>query len=70
MSEVVGKVLPKFLNMILKYIPQIMKMALTIVESIASAIMDNLDVLIDSASEIVFSLLEGVLKAMPKQKEQ
>ena len=69
MSEVVGKVLPKFLNMILKYIPQIMEMALTIVESIASAIMDNLDVLIDTASEIVFSLLEGVLKAMPKLAE-
>ena len=59
MSGVVGKVLPKVLNMVMKYVPEIMKMALIVVESLASAIIDNLDVLIDTASEIVFSLLEG-----------
>ena len=66
MSEVVGKVLPKFLKLVLKYVPQIMKMASAIVESFATALIDSLDVLIDTASEIVFSLLEGMLQAMPR----
>lgn len=69
MSGVISEVLPKFLDMILQYIPQIMDLAMSIVSSIGTAIMDNLDIIIDTASKIVLSLLNGLISALPKIAE-
>jgi phage-related protein len=69
MSGVISEVLPKFLGMILQYIPQIMDLAMIIVSSIGTAIMDNLDIIIDTATKIVLSLLNGLISALPKIAE-
>lgn len=69
MEEVISEVLPKFLNSIMKYLPEIMDIALSIVRALASTIMNNLDLIIDTGAEIISSLFQGVLDAIPKIAE-
>lgn len=66
MADVIADVLPEFFNGIMKYVPEIMNVALSIVLSLIDGITANIDLLVESASTIVFTLLNGMLKALPK----
>ena len=56
MSDVIGELLPKVLDMFMEFLPELMEIAGEIVGSLASAIVDNLPTIIDTAAQIVFSL--------------
>ncbi len=66
MSDVIGEMLPKVLDMFMEFLPELMEIAGEIVGSLASAIVDNLPVIIDTAAQIVFSLLTGLVEALPQ----
>lgn len=66
MSDVIGEILPKALDSIMPYIPEIIEIAATIVTSVAGAIVDNLPAIVDSATLIVMSLIEGIVAALPQ----
>jgi phage-related protein len=66
MSEVIGGILPKAMNLLMQYIPELIEVAGEIVGSLGSAIVDNLPIIIDTASQIIFSLLEGLINALPQ----
>ena len=66
MSDVIGEMLPKVLDMFMEFLPELMEIAGEIVGSLASAIVDNLPVIIDTAAQIVFSLLTGLIESLPQ----
>ena len=66
MSDVIGEMLPKVLDMFMEFLPELMEIAGEIVGSLASAIVDNLPVIIDTAAQIVFSLLQGLIESLPQ----
>lgn len=66
MSDVIGELLPKVLDMFMEFLPELMEIAGEIVGSLASAIVDNLPTIIDTASQIIFSLLTGLIEALPR----
>lgn len=66
MSEVIGGILPKALNTVMKYVPEILELIGVIVGSLGQAIVDNLPQIVDSAAQIVFSILEGLINALPQ----
>ena len=66
MSDVIGELLPKVLDMFMEFLPELMEIAGEIVGSLASAIVDNLPTIIDTAAQIVFSLLQGLIEALPR----
>lgn len=65
-ANVIGDILPKALNVVMKYIPTIIDMISSVVISIGEAIVDNLDVLIACAEKLVNTFLNAILKALPK----
>ena len=69
MSDVIGGILPKVLDMIMEFIPELLEIAGEIVGSLAEAIVENLPTIIDTASQIIFSLLEGLIEALPQIAE-
>lgn len=69
MSDVIGDILPKVLDMIMEFLPELLEIVGEIVGSLAEAIIDNLPVIIDTASEIIFALLEGLIAALPQIAE-
>lgn len=69
MSDVIGGILPKVLDMIMQFLPELLEIAGEIVGSLASAIVDNLPTIIDTATQIIFSLLQGLIDALPKIAE-
>jgi len=66
MADVVGDVLPKAIDGIMEYIPNLVELAGRIISSFGSAILDNLPMIIDSASKIALSLLSGLIDAIPE----
>ena len=68
-GDVIGEVLPKALNVIMKYVPTILDLIKTVIISIGKAITDNIDVIVDSAVQIVFEILNALISALPKITE-
>jgi len=66
MSDVIGDILPKMLNVIMEYVPEIMEIATEIVLSLVKAITDNLPAIVETASQIVLTLLNGLIEALPQ----
>jgi len=69
MSDVIGEILPKVLDMIMEFIPELLEIAGEIVGSLAEALVENLPTIIDTASQIIFSLLQGLIEALPQIAE-
>ena len=65
-TDVIGEILPKAINVVMKYIPQLLDMIAAAVIGIGDAIVDNLDVLIECANKIIQTFLNAILKALPK----
>lgn len=60
MTEVVGQVLPKVLNSVMRFIPEILDLTITILGGIGKSILDNLDLIISSVGELFQQVLESV----------
>ena len=65
-TDVIGEILPKTINVVMKYIPTLLDMIAAAVVGIGDAIIDNLDVLITAANKLVQTFLNAILKALPK----
>ncbi len=65
-TDIIGEILPKAINVVMKYIPQLLDMIAAAVVGIGDAIIDNLDVLIDCANKLIQTFLNAILKALPK----
>ena len=68
-GDVVGAVLPKALDAVMRYVPTILDLIKTVLISIGKAIVDNLDLLIDSATQIVLTILNALIEALPRVAE-
>ena len=68
-GDVIAEVLPKALNVVMKYVPTILDLIKTVVISVGKAIIDNIDIIVDSAVEIVFEVLNALIAALPKITE-
>ena len=68
-GDVVGAVLPKALDAVMRYVPTILDLIKTVLISIGKAIVDNLDLLIDSATQIVLTILNALVEALPRVAE-
>ena len=68
-GDVIAEVLPKALNVVMKYVPTILDLIKTVVISIGKAIIDNIDIIVDSAVSIVFEVLDALVAALPKITE-
>lgn len=66
MGEVVDTVLPQVLDAIMEYLPDILDLAISIITAIANSLIENIDVIIDAATDIVFALFDGIMNNLPK----
>ncbi len=66
MSEVISDILPKALDAIMEYVPELLEVAGSIIGALAEAIVDNLPTIVETATQIVFSLLSGIIEALPE----
>lgn len=66
MSDVIGEILPKALDAIMEYVPELLEVIASIVGSLGQAIIDNLPVIVESASQIILSILNGLIAGLPQ----
>lgn len=69
MSDVIGAILPKALDAVMEYVPELLEIIGEIVGALGQAIIDNLPVIVESASQIILSILEGLIATLPQITE-
>jgi phage-related protein len=68
-SEVIGNTVGSLVDMILEQLPELIQLGLDIVSSVGGAILSNLPMLVDTASQIIMTLLGGLIEALPEITE-
>lgn len=66
MSDVIGEILPKALDAVMEYVPELLEVIASIVGSLGQAIIDNLPVIVERASQIILSILNGLIAGLPQ----
>lgn len=66
MADVFGELIPKIVDKISAYIPDIMNIAETIISSLATGLLNNLPLIVQSATDIVLNLADGLITALPQ----
>lgn len=69
MSDVIGAVLPKALDAVMEYVPELLEVIAYIIGALGQAIIDNLPVIVESASQIILSILGGLIAGLPQITE-
>lgn len=65
-SDIIGDMLPKALDAIMEYIPELLEIIGEIAGSLITAIADNLPQIIESVTGILFSLIELLISILPQ----
>lgn len=68
LGDVVQEILPKVLDKILEFLPDLIDLVMTIIETVGGTLIapENMQLIIDSVVKITKTLLEWVLKALPQ----
>jgi len=64
-GEAIGQALGDIVNLINEYLPKVVEMGVQIIETLGSALLDNLDVLMETATSILMTLLNTVIAGLP-----
>lgn len=67
MSDVIGEILPKALDAVMEYVPELLEVIASVVGSLGQAIIDNLPVIVESASQI---MPKSRTRLLPTQKSR
>lgn len=66
LGSVIDEMLPQALDLINEYLPMVIEVGGSIIETLAQAIIDNLDVILAEAIEIVLTITQGIIDALPE----
>lgn len=66
LGSVIDQMIPQALDIINEYLPMVIEIGGTIIEVLAQAILDNLDTILAEAIEIVLTITEGIIEALPE----
>lgn len=62
---VIEKVMPKALQMVKKYVPQVLEIVKTVIKTLLQVITESLPDIINAGSDILLSLIEGITDNLP-----
>ena len=68
-SQVIGDTVGGAVNALMQGLPQFIQVGMQIVNSIGSALIDNMDIIVEGAKTICVSLLNGLIDALPSLAE-
>ena len=68
-SQVIGDTVGGAVNALMQGLPQFIQVGMQIVTSIGSALIDNMDIIVEGAKTICTSLLNGLIDALPSLAE-
>ena len=68
-SQVIGDTVGGAVNALMQGLPQFIQVGMQIVTSIGSALIDNMDIIVEGAKTIGVSLLNGLIDALPSLAE-
>jgi len=66
MADVLAEVLPKALDAVVQYLPEVVRIAGTIVSALAGALLDNLPAILNAAEEVFGKLVDFIIENLPE----
>lgn len=65
-SDIVAQMLPQVIDVIMSYLPMLLELAGTLIEAVAQGLIDNLDVILPAALDVILTICDGILGALPE----
>lgn len=65
-SDIVAQMLPQIIDVIMSYLPMLLELAGTLIEAVAQGLIDNLDVILPAALDVILTICDGILGALPE----
>lgn len=66
MSDVIRQVLPKAIDSIMEFVPELIEVGGELISALGAGIIDNLPQIADAAANVTVMLLQGLVKALPQ----
>ena len=66
MGEVIDEMLPQVIDSVLMYLPDLVDLAMSLIGSVGSAIISNLDPILEAATSVILALIDGLVAALPE----
>lgn len=66
MSDVISEVLPKALDAVMEYAPELLEVIGSIIGAIGGAVIDNLPIIVEAVSQIILTILDGLISSLPQ----
>lgn len=65
-GEVIDVMIPEVIGLLEEFLPLLLDMAVSIISSVAEGLLNNIDPIIEAATEIIVSLMDGLVDALPQ----
>lgn len=66
MGEVVNQIAPRLTSLISEYLPSLVDIAVTLISTLANALIQNLPILLEGAGEILRAIGQGIIQVLPE----
>lgn len=66
MGGVIEEMIPQAIAIIQTYLPMLVELAGTLIESVAGALIENLPMILSAATELVLSIAQGIVETLPE----
>lgn len=65
-GAIVGEMIPQIIDTIMQYLPLLLDLAGSLIESVAQGLIDNLDRILTAAVQILLTIVDGIIQSLPK----
>ena len=65
-GEVIDVMIPEVIGLLDEFLPLLLDMAVSIISSVAEGLLNNIDPIIEAATEIIVTLIDGLVDALPQ----
>lgn len=65
-SEIINTMVPEIINVIMEFLPTFIELAGSIISAIGTGLLDNIDIILNTAVDLLLGLCDGILAALPE----
>lgn len=65
-SQIISEMVPQIIDVIMQFLPTLVELAGSLIEAVGQGLLDNIDIILAAAVDIVTSICEGILEALPQ----
>lgn len=65
-SEIISEMIPQIIDAIMEFLPTLVELAGSLIGAVGQGLLDNLDIILEAAINIITAICDGMLEALPQ----